>query len=597
MPGCCCAPNCKSNYDGGQSVRVHKFPSDRATREAWTRAVPRKDFSPTKYTVLCEKHFLPSDYLKTTSYTDVKTGKVVEVAMKNMRLKKTAVPSLFPNCPAYLSRPQVCVREAPAAKRARLEATYLQKAIMLSQQTQAEEDAENLVNSFADLLKALPSFRCSDFWTVLNKGSKVFFFDLSLQSAPAVRTSVIVSTDLRVEVFFGETGVRKCGDVLVPEKLCDLRDLKSLLHMIDQTRKDISTERSEKARHLLTLVSTLLEEVSGKHFACELQEWHLEVLKFLKSQVDLVLNDAGRYPPDLLVFASLLFTISPQAYRFLRSSMKLKMPHPDTIKRLCSSYDVRPETEQQECSFLSYAKRIVSTYKEHEKSVTLMIDEIHLQSFFDYKAGLVTGAAVNSSTAAKTPHVFMIQSLLSSNKDVVHMLPVAQIDAKALHDFLRKIVLDLEASGFRIIAVISDNNSINRKAMSYFAKPASVSIVYQHPADPSRPLFFVVDPVHIIKCIRNNWLNQRNIDKCMYFPEPKSDEAEPKILTASFKVLCQLHEAEKHELLKLAPTLTLKPNIVAVENTQGYGRLKSTGYIAVRWDWFKRGTQGVIYIR
>lgn len=44
----------------------------------------------------------------------------------------------------------------------------------------------------------------------------------------------------------------------------------------------------------------------------------------------------------------------------------------------------------------------------------------------------------------------------------------------------------------------------------------------------------------------------------MYFPEPKSDEAEPKILTASFKVLCQLHEAEKHELLKLAPTLTLK---------------------------------------
>lgn len=102
---------------------------------------------------------------------------------------------------------------------------------------------------------------------------------------------------------------------------------------------------------------------------------------------------------------------------------------------------------------------------------------------------MVTGAAVNSSTAAKTAHVFMIQSLLSSNKDVVHILPVAQIDAKALHDFLRKIVLDLEASGFRIIAVISDNNSINRKAMSYFAKPASVSIVYQHPADPSRPLF------------------------------------------------------------------------------------------------------------
>lgn len=116
------------------------------------------------------------------------------------------------------------------------------------------------------------------------------------------------------------------------------------------------------------VIATLLEEVSGKHFACELQEWHLEVLKFLKSQVDLVLDNAGRYPPDLLVFASLLLTISPHAYTLLRRSMKLNMPHPDTIRRLCSSCDASPVTEQQESSFLSYAKRIVSTFKEHEKT-------------------------------------------------------------------------------------------------------------------------------------------------------------------------------------------------------------------------------------
>ncbi|XP_077546041.1 uncharacterized protein LOC144158777 [Haemaphysalis longicornis] len=44
----------------------------------------------------------------------------------------------------------------------------------------------------------------------------------------------------------------------------------------------------------------------------------------------------------------------------------------------------------------------------------------------------------------------------------------------------------------------------------------------------------------------------------MYFPDPESTDAKPKILTASFKVLCQLHETEKNELLKIAPTLTLK---------------------------------------
>lgn len=44
----------------------------------------------------------------------------------------------------------------------------------------------------------------------------------------------------------------------------------------------------------------------------------------------------------------------------------------------------------------------------------------------------------------------------------------------------------------------------------------------------------------------------------MYFPDPESTDVKPKILTASFEVLCQLHEAEKNELLNIAPTLTLK---------------------------------------
>ncbi|XP_075736910.1 THAP domain-containing protein 2-like [Rhipicephalus microplus] len=123
MPGCCCVPNCKSNCDRGPSVRVYRSPSDRIMQAAWTSAVTRKDFMPTKSTLLCEKHFLPLGYLNTTSYTDVQRGKVVEVIVKNSRLKQTAGPSSFPNCPAYLSHPQPCVQEAPDVKIARLEAT------------------------------------------------------------------------------------------------------------------------------------------------------------------------------------------------------------------------------------------------------------------------------------------------------------------------------------------------------------------------------------------------------------------------------------------------------------------------------------------
>lgn len=44
----------------------------------------------------------------------------------------------------------------------------------------------------------------------------------------------------------------------------------------------------------------------------------------------------------------------------------------------------------------------------------------------------------------------------------------------------------------------------------------------------------------------------------MYFPDLNSTDRKPLILTASFKALRELHDAEQNELLKIAPTLSLK---------------------------------------
>lgn len=150
-----------------------------------------------------------------------------------------------------------------------------------------EKEAQNRISDFSNLLDALTSLQNSDFWTI-NRDGKVFFFDLALHCAPAVRSSVIVSSDLHVEVFFGETRLSMCGDVFVPDKLCDLSDLKAVLQTIEEFHRSICTEPSQKIRNLLQLVATLLDEVSGEHFACKLQDWHLEVLKFLKREVALV---------------------------------------------------------------------------------------------------------------------------------------------------------------------------------------------------------------------------------------------------------------------------------------------------------------------
>ncbi|KAH8026573.1 hypothetical protein HPB51_021983 [Rhipicephalus microplus] len=461
---------------------------------------------------------------------------------------------LFPNCPSYLSRSTTVVREGPEEKRLRLEGESLQKAIRQSAEARKEEKKKNNISTFEDLLTALTSFQTNTFWTKLVTHDKVLFLNFDSQKAPTVRFSVTVSSDLIVKVFVGDVQRNKLGTLVLPVYLCDLREIDKVLIAVQSLAGNFS-DSEERLQTVMKKTVETLDELASQSFP---HEWQVEVVKFVKEQVGILLSRTSRYPVDLLVFASLVFTISPHAYRFLRSTSKLKLPHPDTIRRACGSYRVNPCSEQQNALFLSYAKRLAVGMDDHEKTVTLVMDKIHLQPYIDYKGGGQVGMATNSQNAAKTAYVFMIQSLLSSSKDVVHILPVAKLDAIQLHQFLRELNNGLEATGFRVIAVVSDNNSINGKAMSFFSEPRKVDTVYKHPSDQSRRLFFILDTVHVLKCIRNNWLNQRYSGKCMFFPDTNGLPDKPCVLTASFNTLLELHERERNELVRLAPTLSLK---------------------------------------
>ncbi|KAH7965084.1 hypothetical protein HPB49_003298 [Dermacentor silvarum] len=178
--------------------------------------------------------------------------------------------------------------------------------------------------------------------------------------------------------------------------------------------------------------------------------------------------------------------------------------------------------------FLSYMARRISDLKDEESSVTVGVDEIYRKPNFDYKGGNITGAALHTNEAANCALVFLMRSLTCKFKEVAHIVPVHILEAQFLHKTLKDVICGLEKIGCRVVCVVSDNNSVNRKAMSLFESPPSNRIVYQHPSDPARLLFFVTDPVRILKYIRNNWFNLKNDQVCFYFPEflteaPKSE--------------------------------------------------------------------------
>lgn len=142
---------------------------------------------------MCEKHFLTSDFVTTSTYRDEKTGRVFEVPLQLRRLKSGAIPSLFLNCPSYLSRPTTVVREGPEEKRLRLEGESLQEAIRQSVEAHEEEKKKNDISTFDDLLTALTSFQTNTFWTKPVTHDKVLFLNFDSQEAPTVRFSVSVS--------------------------------------------------------------------------------------------------------------------------------------------------------------------------------------------------------------------------------------------------------------------------------------------------------------------------------------------------------------------------------------------------------------------
>ena len=53
---------------------------------------------------VCKLYFPPSEIIQTTSAFDDKCGKTITCNLKFPKLSFGAIPSIFPNCPAYLSQ-------------------------------------------------------------------------------------------------------------------------------------------------------------------------------------------------------------------------------------------------------------------------------------------------------------------------------------------------------------------------------------------------------------------------------------------------------------------------------------------------------------
>lgn len=111
MPSRCSVTGCDSNYESslkgkqkGPGISVFKFPKNEERKQSWIRAIPRKDLLSTDSSVVCQLHFQPDDIILYDKQL-LSDESFKQQPLRRPRLKDTAIPSIFPNLPGYLTKP------------------------------------------------------------------------------------------------------------------------------------------------------------------------------------------------------------------------------------------------------------------------------------------------------------------------------------------------------------------------------------------------------------------------------------------------------------------------------------------------------------
>ncbi|XP_045129960.1 uncharacterized protein LOC123515452 isoform X1 [Portunus trituberculatus] len=274
---------------------------------------------------------------------------------------------------------------------------------------------------FRDLDELVKEFKHLDkYWKIIEREDSVVVCHVTANPEPKIKCSVTISDSSRVKVFFESVELEKLENYKIPSEINSIDSLEEILCNLrecdfEQNMSSSTCPTDSKFIFLLQLVISILTQLQ------ETSTKYRDNLKFICEQLHLMTKKRLSYSPEFIVFSSLMYNCFPQGYRLLRNVGYLLLPCYSTVRLLSLSLSMTPVPEQQNCHFLSYIKKKFKFFTQNDMTVSLMIDEIHIKQYFDYKGGNVVGSAFNCDEAAKSAFIFMISSVCSNFKDVVHI--------------------------------------------------------------------------------------------------------------------------------------------------------------------------------
>jgi len=157
---------------------------------------------------------------------------------------------------------------------------------------------------------------------------------------------------------------------------------------------------------------------------------------------------------------------------------------------------------------MRYLRLKAQSLTDREKYVVLQIDEIGLRVMqsLQYQGGRITGVAENATTEqANSIQAFLIASMAGSLREIVSLVPVKQLTAGNLKDMIMKVISVVQACGYVVVVLASDNNQINARAFEDLCSGTDMCAGFRNPDFPDSTVFVVFDTGYrCFSCCRLN---------------------------------------------------------------------------------------------
>ncbi|KAF2356611.1 Zinc finger C2CH-type [Trinorchestia longiramus] len=145
-----------------------------------------------------------------------------------------------------------------------------------------------------------------------------------------------------------------------------------------------------------------------------------------------------------------------------------------------------------------------------QMTVFLLVDEVQIRPTVSFSGRVLSGMAKNNRDCKATSmRCVMMKSLHKGPSLMISMTPVHKLTATYQLERVKEAAAAVERVGGRIIGSITDNHKVSQQYCKLFDRLGDCSATAKHPLDNERVSFLIFDTVHLLKCIRHNWISEK----------------------------------------------------------------------------------------